>query len=184
MYENEDEMILSNVVNEGPASPIAMSDDSDHKGGRMTTRSMAAASLRRSSIRHDSLPLENQIEEEVQMQEPEGNQCEEDDEQFLMDALLKVRRKRRVKTPEGDDKHAAEATKTRRIYNPWTDDELHALSEGVQRFGPRWIRIKEEYKGVWRNRTNIDLKDKARNVIKQKQREGQDLGHWACCVRH
>ncbi|KAI9311997.1 hypothetical protein BX666DRAFT_2031568 [Dichotomocladium elegans] len=74
-------------------------------------------------------------------------------------------------------------TKLRRIYRPWTDEELDALSEGMRVYGPQWATIKREYSDALRARSNIDIKDKVRNIVKQRQLDGLPLDHWQISKR-
>lgn len=46
----------------------------------------------------------------------------------------------------------------------WTEDEKAALIEGVEEYGCRWALIKSEYGNYLERRTQVDLKDKARNM--------------------
>ena len=48
--------------------------------------------------------------------------------------------------------------------NPFTDEEIAYLKAGYVRFGHNWRMILNSY--PFNNRTNVDLKDKARNLIK------------------
>ncbi|KAI8086412.1 uncharacterized protein BX664DRAFT_335726, partial [Halteromyces radiatus] len=64
----------------------------------------------------------------------------------------------------------------RRRYTTWTNDELDALKEGLGYFkGNKWIAIKNRHAERLRNRTNVDLRDKARNEIERRQKEGLPL---------
>ncbi|KAL1565764.1 hypothetical protein AAHA92_01449 [Salvia divinorum] len=57
--------------------------------------------------------------------------------------------------------------KRRRKARKWSLDEEQALRNGVERFGKGcWKRILDEYKNEFDGRTDVDLKDKWRNMIK------------------
>ncbi|KAI9248040.1 hypothetical protein BDA99DRAFT_252296 [Phascolomyces articulosus] len=70
-----------------------------------------------------------------------------------------------------------------RGYNPWTSEELEALENGIGAFGTRWVAIKERYKETLRARTNVQLKDKARNELKFRKLAGEPLGVYECLDR-
>ena len=70
----------------------------------------------------------------------------------------------------------------RRAKNVWTEAEVAALEAGLQKFGRSWASILAKYKKVFHpTRTNVDLKDKARNERMRRQRNGLGLGGFACC---
>ena len=48
---------------------------------------------------------------------------------------------------------------------PFTNEEVKNLIAGYKSHGKNWAIIREKYS--FNNRTNIDLKDKARNLIKK-----------------
>ncbi|XP_057515476.1 uncharacterized protein LOC130797024 [Amaranthus tricolor] len=54
----------------------------------------------------------------------------------------------------------------RRVRKRWTPQEEDALREGVKRFGRSWKNILECYRVVFEDRTDIDLKDKWRNMTR------------------
>ena len=58
-----------------------------------------------------------------------------------------------------------------RVKVPWSDDELNALVAGIDKYGCRWARIlvSPNFAQPLRLRTNVDLKDKFRNLIKSKK---------------
>ncbi|KAJ3196437.1 hypothetical protein HK101_008944 [Irineochytrium annulatum] len=62
----------------------------------------------------------------------------------------------------------------------WTNLEVAALEEGMNRFGPDWKKIVAVYgttgTGELAGRTNVNLKDKARNVKRDRLKQGLDLG--------
>jgi len=51
----------------------------------------------------------------------------------------------------------------------WTDEETIALGEGFKIFGRDWAKIREAHYDVLKYRTNVNLKDKHRNLIKKKR---------------
>ncbi|KAG2216216.1 hypothetical protein INT45_002161 [Circinella minor] len=69
--------------------------------------------------------------------------------------------------------------KRRKPYTPWTADEVAALEEGLGSHGPQWALIKCVYKEALRNRTNVQLKDKARNELTYRKKAGEPLGVYA-----
>ena len=51
----------------------------------------------------------------------------------------------------------------------WTEEEVEYLKEGVERFGiGNWKAIRQNY-SFHRRRTNVDLKDKWRNLQKRQE---------------
>src|SRR2546425_1275688 len=58
----------------------------------------------------------------------------------------------------------------------WSQEELDALEEGMKKFGTNWILILNMDSGLLNNRTNVQLKDKARNEKRRREREGIPLG--------
>lgn len=61
---------------------------------------------------------------------------------------------------------------------PWTDAETEALEKGMIIFGNDWKAIKAHFSMELAARTNVNLKDRARNVKKKLQRTGAPLGIW------
>ncbi|CCI40100.1 unnamed protein product [Albugo candida] len=55
----------------------------------------------------------------------------------------------------------------------WTPDEVEALLKGLRMFGNRvsdvWVSIKREFSDVLKDRSNVDLKDKYRNLLKSRR---------------
>lgn len=50
----------------------------------------------------------------------------------------------------------------------WTDREVQALRAGVIKYGVgNWVRIKNDYEMILRNRTSVMLKDKYRNMVRK-----------------
>ncbi|KAI9141883.1 hypothetical protein BKA69DRAFT_368983 [Paraphysoderma sedebokerense] len=72
-------------------------------------------------------------------------------------------------------------TKRRRPV-PWTKEEEAALEEGMEKFGSSYAEIIKSYgaKGLisnaLANRTQVQLKDKARNIRYRRERDGVPLG--------
>ncbi|CAG8475649.1 14240_t:CDS:1 [Cetraspora pellucida] len=61
----------------------------------------------------------------------------------------------------------------------WTDLELHYLECGMEEFGTSWKDILKKYgkpHGPLRNRSAVNLKDKARNEKARRIRNGITLG--------
>jgi len=51
----------------------------------------------------------------------------------------------------------------------WTPEEERAIVDGVQRLGEgRWSDIRSSFLSILRNRTNVEIKDKWRNMSKKK----------------
>ena len=68
----------------------------------------------------------------------------------------------------------------RKRYTPWSNDELAALENGLQQHGPQWRKIKTESPAILAQRTNVQLKDKARTEYTAREKAGLDLGVYAC----
>ncbi|KAI3643303.1 hypothetical protein MP228_012858 [Amoeboaphelidium protococcarum] len=59
----------------------------------------------------------------------------------------------------------------------WTEQEVACLEYGMKKYGNSWSYILNEYREHFHpHRTNVDLKDKARNEKNRRIRHGLDLG--------
>ena len=58
----------------------------------------------------------------------------------------------------------------------WMQEELNELEEGMKKFGTNWSRILDMADGPLKTRTTVQLKDKARNEKRRREREGISLG--------
>jgi hypothetical protein len=68
---------------------------------------------------------------------------------------------------------------SRAARRPFSAREVQALQEGLSKFGKQWSLILSKYKNVFEPcRSNVDLKDKARNEKKRLQRARKPLGVW------
>ncbi|CAG8820644.1 5389_t:CDS:1, partial [Racocetra persica] len=70
----------------------------------------------------------------------------------------------------------------RRLRKKWTNEELQALEDGMREYGTHWVQILEKHgssSGPLRNRTQIQLKDKARNEKQRRMKAGMDVGVFA-----
>ncbi|KAK8273496.1 hypothetical protein V6Z11_D10G009200 [Gossypium hirsutum] len=56
--------------------------------------------------------------------------------------------------------------KNRRKTNWWTHEEEQALIKGYREYGTQWKLILESYRDILKKRTQVDLKDKWRNLSK------------------
>ena len=65
-------------------------------------------------------------------------------------------------------------------FGRWTQDEQDALDEGLQRYGRQWVKIKEQYP-VSHNRTNIQIRDKAKSIARMRRRKRIPLHHYNGC---
>ena len=54
--------------------------------------------------------------------------------------------------------------KNQRVRRPYSTEEIENLIAGYRRFGKNWAKILENYQ--FHYRTNVDLKDKFRNLVK------------------
>lgn len=61
----------------------------------------------------------------------------------------------------------------------WNDNELQVLERAIAEVGPRWIKIKEKRYPELEHKTNVQLRDKARNEYKRRKRLKMDLGVYA-----
>ena len=69
----------------------------------------------------------------------------------------------------------------RKLNEYWTDEEVEALDEGLRLYSKRWSFIKAKYAHILYNRTNVQLKDKARNIARQRRKQGIPLEHYQGC---
>ena len=54
----------------------------------------------------------------------------------------------------------------RRTYMDWTDEEMEAVREGYKKFGRQWAMIKHNCQHRLCRRTNVQIKDKFRTMLK------------------
>lgn len=54
----------------------------------------------------------------------------------------------------------------RRTYMDWTVDETRAVKEGYETFGKKWAMIKQNCRNRLSRRTNVQIKDKWRTMVK------------------
>lgn len=54
----------------------------------------------------------------------------------------------------------------RRTHMDWTEDEADAVREGYKKFGKRWALIKQNCQHRLSRRTNVQIKDKWRTMVK------------------
>lgn len=86
--------------------------------------------------------------------------------------LQKVQRKPKPVAVNNGDQVNRSRSKT-----PWQDDEVKALENGIGKYGRGWASILSEYGGHFHpSRTNVDLKDKARNEKRRREKLGVNLG--------
>ncbi|CAG8781169.1 36934_t:CDS:1, partial [Racocetra persica] len=67
----------------------------------------------------------------------------------------------------------------RNFRRKWSEHELKALEAGMEEFGTSWSKIYDKYGnayGILRNRSQIQLKDKARNEKLRRKRCGIEIG--------
>jgi Myb-like DNA-binding domain len=69
---------------------------------------------------------------------------------------------------------SCEKKKQKRV--KWTQEELKELEGGMKKFGTNWSLILSMSSGPLSNRTAVQLKDKARNEKRRREREGTPLG--------
>jgi hypothetical protein len=70
-----------------------------------------------------------------------------------------------------------ESAGRRRPKTAWTKEEVTALENGLTKYQcTRWADILKDYQNIFQScRSQIDLKDKARNEIKRRQTNGESL---------
>ncbi len=61
---------------------------------------------------------------------------------------------------------------------PWSQEETDALEQGMHIFGNDWKAIKDHFRVVLSRRTNVNLKDRARNIKRKLLKLGSPLGIW------
>nr|KAJ3405899.1 hypothetical protein HK105_003645 [Polyrhizophydium stewartii] len=65
----------------------------------------------------------------------------------------------------------------RRPRLPWSLAETDALEEGIRLFGFAWVKILKHFT-ILSDRTQVDLKDRARVMRRKYERLGEDPGIW------
>lgn len=58
----------------------------------------------------------------------------------------------------------------------WTDEESKALEEGIALYGHDWVAIHKSYPDILRDRSPVNLKDRARSLRRIREREGTAPG--------
>ena len=58
----------------------------------------------------------------------------------------------------------------------WMQEELNELEEGMKKYGTNWSLILDSADGPLKTRTTVQLKDKARNEKRRREREEISLG--------
>jgi hypothetical protein len=66
----------------------------------------------------------------------------------------------------------------------WTDKETEILRKGMETFGCDWSAIHAYYSRELKNRTPVNLKDRARNVKSHLVRTDQPLGIWVLATNY
>ncbi|CAG8561227.1 43454_t:CDS:2 [Gigaspora margarita] len=70
----------------------------------------------------------------------------------------------------------------RQLRKKWSNDEIQALEDGMREYGTHWAQILEKHgtsNGPLKNRTQVQLKDKARNEKQRRMKAGMDVGVFA-----
>ncbi|XP_021734347.1 uncharacterized protein LOC110701068 [Chenopodium quinoa] len=68
--------------------------------------------------------------------------------------------------PSALDPYAEKKFHAMRERKKWTPEEEDKLREAVKEYGKNWIMIKDIYEDIFKGRTNVNLKDKWRNMSK------------------
>jgi hypothetical protein len=68
--------------------------------------------------------------------------------------------------------------KKSRLGGMWTEAETDALEKGMEMFGNDWKTIRDHFSKTLERRSNVNLKDRARNVKRRRIKEGIPLGIW------
>lgn len=85
-------------------------------------------------------------------------------------------RERRIHPMAEELWNAFDERRQRKEKTPWSAQEISALIQGVTRVqGYKWADIKAQYSNELRNRTQVQLKDKWRNLSKQAERGFTDV---------
>ncbi|KAI8371495.1 uncharacterized protein BYT42DRAFT_548352 [Radiomyces spectabilis] len=114
--------------------------------------------------------------------EKRGSQDDKNEDAEQKRELKKARRVLPSSTPAPLVPSGSEPQKWRRTQRNrrWTDTELEALEEGLAHFQqPLWRSIKYRHQEILSERTNVQLKDKARNEIERLRRANEPLGVYA-----
>lgn len=77
-------------------------------------------------------------------------------------------KRRRSKAPDDDMwEDLGDEPKMPRTYLDWTEDETNAVREGYAKFGKKWAMIKHNSQHRLIRRTNVQIKDKFRTMLKR-----------------
>ena len=66
---------------------------------------------------------------------------------------------------------------------PWTVEENKCLEDGMALFGNDWKAIKAHFPEGLAIRSNVNLKDRARNIKRKLVKQGAELGVWATACK-
>ncbi|KAJ3287629.1 hypothetical protein HDU79_005549 [Rhizoclosmatium sp. JEL0117] len=108
---------------------------------------------------------------------------DEDDEQekirkqveLMTQEVIRITSER--KTAESANLKASEPRRTV-VKTAWTQEEIDALEDGMKTYGAKWSVIGRQKKEL-KNRNQVQIKDKARNMLMKKIKSGADFGVWA-----
>ncbi|KAJ3079503.1 hypothetical protein HDU99_010732 [Rhizoclosmatium hyalinum] len=108
---------------------------------------------------------------------------DEDDEQekirkqveLMTQEVIRITNER--KTAESANLKASEPRRTV-VKTAWTQEEIDALEDGMKTYGAKWSVIGRQKKEL-KNRNQVQIKDKARNMLMKKIKSGADFGVWA-----
>ncbi|KAI7882612.1 hypothetical protein K492DRAFT_58613 [Lichtheimia hyalospora FSU 10163] len=172
---------LPNTINLGPVSPILLHGDPFIS---ISVAEYARQMRTRDDVVRGGATRAHNIQQ--RQQDDQGNDLFNDNE---TDNLAFQNNRPRRDLPADYERDISprippaqrEQPNLRKLNEYWTDEEIAALDEGLRLYNKRWAFIKTRYPNALSNRTNVQLKDKARNVARQRQRDGVPLEHYEGC---
>lgn len=107
---------------------------------------------------------------------------------FSSAATLSKRRSREPSSDGGESEaggssRAETSSGARKRRKLWTSEETRAVEEGLSRFGPRWMEIKRAFAEELRDRTSVQIKDKARTEYNCRLKANMPLEMYECLRR-
>lgn len=88
--------------------------------------------------------------------------------------------KRRSRESSTEETSTSSSAKRPRNFRLWTSEETSALEKGLSRFGRKWVEIKNAFPEALRNRTNVQIMNKARNEFKRRVVSNLPLEMYKC----
>lgn len=186
-------LFYHSTINLGPATPIVIpgdDDDDDQPMSRSVAQHRRQLQGRPDVARGGTTRGRNlqQSPSDISNTRQQESQHNHQSSASVTTATVTQRIRRRRELPSRAETDIAPVIQPeqqqgglRKLNEYWTEEEVAALDEGLRLYSRRWVVIKTRYADVLANRTNVQLKDKARNIARQRRKQGIPLEHYAGC---